>query len=191
MTRTRRRSWLALGLLFFLALLPSLHLLLAGGTVFAQSPLCPADTLLVMGAAQYDGEPSPVFARRLDKALELYREDCAPYIVVTGGKRPGDRFTEGDSGVRYLRERGVPAAALAAETRSRSSLENLRFGRPLLRGSTLLIVTDDMHAYRTELLARYLELEARVARVATEGPRLRYALHEAGGVLAFMLGLSR
>ena len=66
-----------------------------------------------MGAAQYDGTPSPVFARRLDRALELYRAGCAPRILVTGGKQPGDRFTEGGTGVRYLAARGVPEAGAA------------------------------------------------------------------------------
>ena len=184
-------SWLAVALAAVLMALLGTHLVVVGGTVQAQSPLCPADTLLVMGAAQYDGKPSPAFARRLDKALELYREGCAEYIIVTGGKQPGDRFTEGASGVHYLAERGVPDAALAAETTSRSSLENLSRSRSLVRGNKLLIVTDDMHAYRTELLAQHLGFEARVASVATHGPRLRYALHEAAGVMAFMLGIDR
>lgn len=184
-------SWLAAVLVAALLLLPGAHFIAVGGMAQAQNPICPADTLLVMGAAQYDGEPSPAFARRLDKALGLYRAGCAPYIVVTGGKQPGDRFTEGASGVQYLLKRGVPAFALAAETTSRSSLENLQRSRPLLRGTRLLIVTDDLHAYRTELLAQHLGLEARVARVTTSGPRLRYALHEAAGVMAFMLGIDR
>lgn len=191
MTSRTVPSWLAAALVAALLLLPGAHFVPAGGEVQGQSQICPADTLLVMGAAQYDGEPSPAFARRLDKALGLYRQGCAPYIVVTGGKQPGDRFTEGASGVRYLAKRGVPASALAAETTSRSSLENLQRSRALLRGTRLLIVTDDLHAYRTELLAQYLGFSARVATVTTHGPRLRYALHEAAGVMAFMLGLDR
>ena len=163
----------------------------AGWVSHAQAPHCPADSLVVMGAAQYDGVPSPVFARRLDRALALYRAGCAPRILVTGGKQEGDRFTEGESGVHYLAERGVPEAALLSEKKSRSSYQNLHFSEPLLRGQRVLIVTDDLHAYRTSLLARYLGLDAAVASVTTHGPRLPYLLREAAGVTAYLLGVYR
>ena len=163
----------------------------AQGVAGASEDLCPVDTLLVMGAAQYDGVPSPVFTRRLDKALGLYRAGCAPRILVTGGNRPGDRFTEGEAGVRYLGERGVPEHALLSETESRSSFQNLSFSLPLIAGDRLLIVTDDLHAPRTRLLAKHLELEAEVATVTTHGPRLSYRLREAAGVAAYLLGVYR
>lgn len=151
----------------------------------------PADLLVVMGAAQYDGRPSPAFARRLERALGLYELGCAPQILVTGGKQPGDRFTEGGAGARYLAERGVPEADLLSETESRSSFENLSFSKPFLEGKRLLIVTDDLHAYRTGLLARGLGLEAEVATVAAHGPRLPYLMREAAGVTAYFLGVRR
>ena len=157
----------------------------------AYSPHCPADTLVVMGAAQYDGVPSPVFARRLDRALELYQTGCAPRILVTGGKREGDRFTEGGSGVRYLAEHGVPETALLSERRSRSSYQNLHYSEPLLRDQHIVIVTDDLHAYRTGLLAHHLGLDAAVAPVKTHGPRLPYLLREAAGITAYLLGVYR
>lgn len=150
-----------------------------------------ADLLVVMGAAQYDGRPSPAFARRLDRALGLYERGCAPQILVTGGKQPGDRFTEGGAGARYLAERGVPEIALLRETESRSSYQNLSFSKPLLAGKRLLIVTDDLHAYRTGLLARGLGLEAEVVPVTTHGPRLPYLMREAAGVTAYFLGVYR
>ena len=163
--------------------------------------VCPADTLLVMGAAQYNGTPSPAFKRRLDGALELYQMGCAPRIIVTGGKREGDRTTEGESGARYLQAQGVPEAALASETKSRTSFENLQFSLPLLRGdtgsqdtgsqNTVLIVTDDMHAYRSYWLAQHLGLDASVAPVETRGFGLRYALRELAGLTAYHLGWLR
>lgn len=153
------------------------------------SSQCPADSLVVMGAAQYNGVPSPVFARRLDRALELFRAGCAPRILVTGGKQPGDSFTEGETGVRYLVGQGVPEAALLSERKSRSSYQNLHNSEPLLRGQRVLIVTDDLHAYRTGLLARHLGLDAQVAPVATHGPHLAYRLREAAGVAAYLLGI--
>ena len=163
--------------------------------------VCPVDTLLVMGAAQYNGTPSPAFKRRLDGALELYQAGCAPRIVVTGGKREGDRTTEGESGARYLQAQGVPETALASETKSRTSFENLEFSLPLLRGNTgsqdtgsqntVLIVTDDMHAYRSYWLAQHLGLDASVAPVETRGLGLRYALRELAGLTAYHLGWLR
>lgn len=158
------------------------------------APACPAEVLLVMGATQYDGQPSPVFRGRLDRALELYKEGCAPRIVVTGGKRQGDRFSEGETGARYLRERGVPGGALVSETRSKNSAENLRFSRGLLGGANegrLLIVTDDMHAYRSRWLASRLGFNASVAPVKTQGPKLAYALRELVIVTAYSFGLLR
>ena len=69
----------------------------------------PADAIVVMGAAQYDGRPSPQLAARLDHVVELWPQGPAPLVVVTGGKRPGDRFTEAEASAAYLEERGVPA----------------------------------------------------------------------------------
>ena len=68
------------------------------------------DAIVVMGAAQYDGEPSPQLAARLDHVAELWPRGLAPLVVVTGGNRPGDRFTEAEASAAYLVERGVPEA---------------------------------------------------------------------------------
>ena len=93
--------------------------------------------------------------------------------------------------VARLAERGVPEADLLSETESRSSFENLSFSKPFLVGKRLLIVTDDLHAYRTGLLARGLGLDAEVATVPARGPRLPYLMREAAGVTAYFLGVHR
>lgn len=152
---------------------------------------CSADTLLVMGAAQYDGTPSPAFARRLDKALELYERGCAKRIVVTGGKQAGDRFTEGGTGVMYLEAKGVPTANLFAETKSTTSFQNLKLSLPLIQDKRVLIVTDDMHAYRTQWLAVHLDLDASVAPVETGPLRLGYGVRELSGLIAYTFGVFR
>ena len=139
---------------------------------------CRADILLVMGAAQYNGVPSPAFKRRLDKALELYEQNCASKILVTGGKREGDLFTEGESGVTYLSLSGVPKENLQPEIYSGSSYENLNFSKTFLIDKKVLIVTDDMHAYRTQWLANKIGIDARVVPVITKYQRWRYALRE-------------
>lgn len=139
---------------------------------------CPSDILLVMGAAQYDGVPSPIFKRRLDKALELYQQGCGNKILVTGGKQDGDRFSEGESGVNYLKVSGVPEENLYPEIYSCSSRENLSFSKSHLINKKVFIVTDDMHAYRTQWLANKLDLNAIVVPVKTKYQKWRYALRE-------------
>lgn len=156
----------------------------------AVAPLCPAGTLLVMGAAQYDGRPSPAFQRRLDRAFELFEEDCAERIIVSGGRQPGDRFSEGDAGVRYLAALGVPETRLVAETEAGTSFENLRNSSPLVQG-TLLLVTDDLHAFRSRWLARHFGHEAQVATVTTRSGRLSYGLRELLVLTSYQAGVLR
>lgn len=152
--------------------------------------LCPAGTMLVMGAAQYDGTPSPAFRRRLDAAFDLYQVGCAELIVVSGGRREGDRFSEGEAGVSYLAGRGVPWEALAVEATARNSYENLAHSRELVEGR-LLIVTDDLHAYRSQWLANHLGYDdVNVATVRAGGARTAYALRELASLLGYQLGLT-
>ncbi|ADV68336.1 YdcF family protein [Deinococcus maricopensis] len=136
-------------------------LLTATAAAPVQQPERPAPTLLVLGAAQYNGQPSPAFRARLDHALRLYRAGGVTRIVVSGGTGPGDRYSEGAVGAAYLRAHGVPASALAAETHARSTLQNLRLSRALLRGPVTL-VTDSVHARRALALARAEGLRATV-----------------------------
>ena len=107
-----------------------------------------------MGAAQYDGEPSPQLAARLDHVAELWPRGLAPLVVVTGGNRPGDRFTEAEASAAYLVERGVPEAAILREDQGTTSYESLRGVADVLgeRGlDDVLIVTDPYHALRSRL----------------------------------------
>ena len=86
----------------------------------------PADAILVLGAAQYDGRPSPALRARLDHAAELFADGVASVIWVTGGQQRGDRFTEASASADYLTERGVPADALVEESTGRTSYESLQ-----------------------------------------------------------------
>src|SRR5919206_807043 len=92
------------------------------------------DAIVVLGAAQYDGRPSPVFRARLNHAAYLYNEGFSETVVVTGGKQLGDRFTEGDAGRRYLVEHGVPAGDILVENHGRTTLESLRGVRAIADG---------------------------------------------------------
>jgi len=123
----------------------------------------PSDAIVVLGAAQYDGTPSPVFAARLDHARDLYERGVAPLVVVTGGKQPGDRFTEAAVGADYLIAHGVPDSAILRETTSRNSWESLRasarflFPRDLRR---VVLVSDPFHSLRIRLTAEEVGFDA-------------------------------
>ena len=149
----------------------------------------PVDAIVVMGAAQYDGRPSPQLAARLDHVVELWPQGIAPLVVVTGGNIPGDRFTEAEASATYLVERGVPEEALLLENDGSNSYESLEARRRPARGRGLdevLIVTDPYHALRSRLIAEEVGLDASVSStdssVVTGGESLRRHLQEAGGV---------
>jgi uncharacterized SAM-binding protein YcdF (DUF218 family) len=122
----------------------------------------PARAIVVMGAAQYDGVPSPDLAARLDEADLLWRQGYAHTIVVTGSKEPADQFTEAEASARYLTTvRRVPAADIV-QVGGSDSWENLADAAPTLmaRGdTTVLIVTDPFHEARSMAIASSLHLD--------------------------------
>jgi uncharacterized SAM-binding protein YcdF (DUF218 family) len=123
----------------------------------------PSDAIVVLGAAQYDGRPSPVLAARLDHALELYRAGIAPIIVVTGGRQEGDRFTEATAGATYLHEHGVPDTAILRETSGRSSWQSLAAAAHFLKArdqTRVVLVSDPYHAARIDDIAEEVGLDA-------------------------------
>ena len=97
----------------------------------------PSHAIIVLGAAQYDGRPSQVLAARLDHAIDLYRRGIAPSIVVTGGKQPGDRFTEAGASANYLHDHGVPDSAILRETTGRTSWESLEAAARVPEGAAM------------------------------------------------------
>lgn len=119
-----------------------------------------AGWIVVLGAAQYNGVPSGIFRQRLDAAAALYRQGLAPRVLVSGGKKPGDQHSEGEAGRDYLLGLGLPPGALQAETRSRSTFQNLALALPWIRGKRIIVVTDQPHLPRALLLAQRLGLQA-------------------------------
>lgn len=126
----------------------------------------PADAIIVLGAAQYNGQPSPVLRDRLDHALDLYRLGVAPTLVLTGGRQEGDRFTEATTGYNYLRNAGVPDEALLKEVDGTNTWESLSAAARFLieRGDhDVVLVTDGYHAKRVNTIADDLGLDASVS----------------------------
>lgn len=115
----------------------------------------PADAIVVLGAAQFDGRPSPVLKSRLDHAFALWQQGLANTVVVTGGNKPGDRFTEGGVSSSYLRDLGVPASAIVVEEEGSTTYESLENVAPVLeaRGiARVIYVSDAYHVARIEAI---------------------------------------
>lgn len=147
----------------------------------------PADVIVVLGAAQYNGRPSPVLRARLDHALGLYREGLAPLVVVTGGVGPGDTISEALVGRRYLMAHGVPAESVVAQPEGRSTAASMTAVAGWLRqrgAGRALLVSDPFHMFRLRLEARRTALEAYGSPTETSpisdnpGLELRYLLRE-------------
>jgi uncharacterized SAM-binding protein YcdF (DUF218 family) len=130
----------------------------------------PAGAIIVLGAAQYNGRPSPDLAARLDHALLLWKKGLAPLVVVTGGKAPGDAFTEATAGATYLAARGVPQSAILREVTGRDSWQSLDATAAFLRergATTVLLVSDPFHDERISLMAAELGLRPYVSPTLT------------------------
>ncbi|HEY6969027.1 MAG TPA: YdcF family protein [Candidatus Angelobacter sp.] len=110
-----------------------------------------ADVIVVFGAAEYVGKPSPVFKARLDHAAELYRKGLAPVIIATGGPGADPKFSEGEVGRDYLKSIGIPDDHLIAETQSPDTAESARRVSTIMRANhmnTCLAVSDGYHIFR-------------------------------------------
>jgi uncharacterized SAM-binding protein YcdF (DUF218 family) len=117
----------------------------------------PAQAIVVLGAAQYAGKPSPVLRARLDHALELWNRHLASLLILTGGTGAGDTTSEAAVGRTYARKHGVPDSAILEENEGRTTSESMRAVAGMLevRGlQTALLVSDPFHMLRLRILAR-------------------------------------
>lgn len=165
-------------------------LLLAGGLAYAGSLMAvliaatrddrqPVDAIVVLGAAQYDGRPSPVLEARLAHGARLWREGYAHWIIVTGGKQARDRFTEAEAGRRWLEKEGIPADAIVLESEGRTTAASMTSVDAWLEARQLervLLVSDPFHSARLQWEARRTGLQAWVSPTGTspisERPKL-------------------
>jgi uncharacterized SAM-binding protein YcdF (DUF218 family) len=117
-----------------------------------------ADAIVVFGAAQYDGRPSPVYKARLDHAAQLYHRGLAPMVIITGGAGNDPRFSEGVVGREYLKTLGIPDGQLIAETQSPDTAESARRVSTIMYANNMhrcLAVSDGYHIFRIkQMLAR-------------------------------------
>ena len=158
-----------------------------------------ADAIVVLGAAQYEGRPSPVLKARLDHAIDLHHRGLAPLLVVTGGRGFGDTTTEAAVSQRYAMKRGVPRDMILLEDRGRTTSESMRGVAAILGTSAehprrAILVSDPFHMLRLTVLARRFALApvtspTRTSPIsANREQALRYVLSESVKVpLAFIL----
>ena len=122
-----------------------------------------ADAVVVLGAAQYDGRPSPVLRARLDHAIRLYHDGIAPRMITTGGVGPGDTVSEAVVGRRYAIRHGVPSEVILTERSGLGTTESLAAVARLMRDSKMksaVLVSDPFHMLRLRLLAARFGIEA-------------------------------
>jgi len=156
----------------------------------------PADVVVVLGAAQYDGRPSSILEARLEHAKRLYDQQVAPVVVTVGGRRAGDNFTEAEAGRNYLIEQGLPASALEAVETGGDTLSSLRAVAELARERgwrTAVIVSDPWHSLRARRMARDEGLAAWASptrqgpAVITRQTQIRYITRETAAMLYYRL----
>jgi uncharacterized SAM-binding protein YcdF (DUF218 family) len=159
-----------------------------------------ADAIVVLGAAQFNGTPGGVFVARLQHAVDLYHEGIAPYLVVTGGKLPGDRTTEAATARKWAMQHGVPAEAILGEDEGRSTLESLEGVVGIFREHGLrsaVFVSDETHMLRVLRMATDLGIAAWGSPTRTSptdaetSRRTQSMVHEIGGLLAYYVGGGR
>ncbi len=155
-----------------------------------------SDAIVVLGSAQYDGTPSPIFEARLDHALDLYNAGVAPMIITVGGRQTGDRFTEAEAGLLWLAGEGVPEEAMRAIPDGTDTLRSMQAVASVFveQGlSTAVVVTDPWHAMRATRMAEDAGIQASSSptrqgpAVQTRDTQFRYIARETVAYLFYRL----
>ena len=149
---------------------------------------------IVLGAAQYNGAPSPVLRARLDEAADLYETGEVDLVVVTGGGQEADVTTEAKTGYDYLRDAGIPDAQLRLEVQGGSTYESLAATSRFLRAEgvfDVVLVTDRFHAKRSLLIAEEVDLDPVVSLTPYEPSFQRLARESAAVALGRIIGFRR
>jgi uncharacterized SAM-binding protein YcdF (DUF218 family) len=160
----------------------------------------PADAIVVLGAAQYNGRPSPVLEARISHAVDLYEDGIAPILIVTGGKATGDRTTEAAAAAFWAAANGVPAEAILAEDHGRTTLESLEAVAVIMRDRHLtsaVFVSDRTHMLRVLRIATDQGIVAWGSPTPTSpvdadpASRTTATIHELGALALYFAGAGR
>ncbi|MBZ5550028.1 MAG: YdcF family protein [Acidobacteriia bacterium] len=157
-----------------------------------------ADAVVIFGAAEYAGRPSPVYRARLDHGFELFEKGMAPVVITTGGAGQDPDFSEGGVGRDYLLRRGVPEQALIAETQGSDTAQSAARVANIMHVNgmrTCIAVSDAYHVFRIRALLEHEGMQVEVAPRPESRPRsllqrFSAAMREAMSYLIWELGLT-
>jgi uncharacterized SAM-binding protein YcdF (DUF218 family) len=195
--RRRRGRWL-LELVALAALALAVWLVSASVQIVREAglqELHPADAIVVFGAAEYAGHPSPVFRARLDHAYDLFERRVAPLVITTGGAAADPSFSEGGVGHDYLMHRGIPERNLIAETQGSDTASSAVRVAVIMRTNRMVncvAVSDAYHMFRIRKLLEHEGMQVYVAPRPDSRPhslwqRALAVLREAAGYVAWRL----
>jgi len=196
-TQVRRILWILpiLALAFVAGYLISLSLRIEKQSVKDEANR--SDMIIVMGAAEYRGKPSPVLRSRLDHALELYRAHYAPLILTTGGSGGDPKFTEAEVGRSYLIDRGIPPERIVVENHGQTTAQSLAAAFEIMQRMSLrscIVVSDGYHIFRAK---KYLQAEGltvfgspRISNPRPEWKEWWEYMRQAVGFMLWQIGLA-
>ena len=188
--------WTALAvLLLFIATLASVAPSIVHDS--RKQELNPADAIVVFGAAEYDGRPSPVFRARLDHANDLFRRGLAPVVITTGGAAADPKFSEGGVGHDYLMRKGIPESALIAETQASNTAESAERIATIMQTNhmkTCIAVSDAYHMFRIRKLLEHRGIRVMLAPRPDSKPksvwqRMLAVMRESASFLLWRIGI--
>ena len=193
------RHWLLLSLAAVGAL--SLFFGITGSRIVraaAETPARKADVIVIFGAAEYAGHPSPVYKARLDHGFELFQKGMAPLVITTGGAAQDPDFSEGGVGRDYLLRRGVPEQALIAETQGSDTAQSAARVANIMRANGMhscIAVSDAFHVFRIRALLEHEGVQVELAPRPESRPhhsweRFAAVMREAASYLAWKAGVS-
>jgi len=199
--RQSRLRWILRGMAVAAVVVASSLLVLSVGIINTSSrdQARPADAIVVFGAAEYSGHPSPVLRARLDHGFDLYRRGIAPVVIVTGGAGADPSFSEGGVGHDYLLHRGVPERALIAETQGRDTAESAVRVAVIMHTNGLhscVAVSDAYHVFRIRKLLEHEGIHPVYvsprpdSRLHSPAQRAYAVLREASSYMVWRLGMS-
>jgi uncharacterized SAM-binding protein YcdF (DUF218 family) len=152
----------------------------------------PSDAIIVLGAAQFDGTPTEIFANRLDHAYELVETGVAPRVITVGGKQPGDRFTEAQAGKKYLVAKGLKRSRIFSVPMGSDTYESIAAITLLMKmknWKSVTVVSDPAHVARSKIIMQAFGFEA-FSSPTQSGPGTEvgvdYLVRETGGTLQFL-----
>jgi uncharacterized SAM-binding protein YcdF (DUF218 family) len=195
--RKRRTRWFCT--LAVLAILAYAGWICAGiERAASEQEIQPADAIVVFGAAEYSGHPSPVYRARLDHAFELFQRGIAPVIITSGGAAADPRYSEGGVGHDYLMHRGVPDASLIAETQGSDTAQSAARVAVIMRANHMrscVAVSDAYHVFRIRELLQHEGVQVYVAPRPDSRPhslwqRMEAVLREAVSYALWRIGIT-